>query len=321
MSLGGRIGVFLVMVPLSLMAQQDPQFGQYMMNPYIWNPAYPVLKDQMAVSFHHRTQWQGYKTSYGSDQISAPSTQLFTAAIPVPKFKSGTGLQVMNDNIGPLRNFNVGITYAYRIDVGATGKIGVGIGIGASSLYINSDLWRAENPNDPTLAATNYNSVNQLKPNFKLGVAYSNDKLYLGISVNNVATPTYSFSTSTIESKLVRHYYLQSSYLISLSDRVDMQPSILVKSISGVQSYEMSDVFFFHKVWVGLSYRTADALIGLVGLNLLADNSLKLGYNIDLSVINTSAKALTSHEIYISYNFGSFLDNRKPIVRSPRFRF
>jgi type IX secretion system PorP/SprF family membrane protein len=318
--LASKIGIILSWVPFSLLAQQDPQFGQYMMNPYIWNPAYPALKDQYSLSFHYRSQWQGYTTSYGSDQISAPNTQLFTGTMPLTKLKSGAGIQVMNDNIGPLRNFNASLSYAYRIELGP-GRLGAGVGIGVSSLYLNPDLWRAENPNDPTLSASNYNSLNQLKPNFRVGLAYADDKFYLGLSVNNVATPTYSFSTASIESKLVRHYYLQSSYLFALDENINMQPSLLLKNISGVTSYELSDLFYFHKVWFGLSYRSSDALIALAGIHLLRDNSLKLGYNIDFSVINTTAKSLTSHEIYISYNLGSFLDNRKPIVRSPRFRF
>lgn len=312
--------ILLVMVSFASFAQQDPHFSQYMLNPYIWNPAYPALKDQCILSAHHRTQWLGYTTSYTSDQVSAPSTQLFTATAPVSKLKGAMGTYIMNDNIGPLRNFTAGLSYAYRIDLGE-GRLGIGVGVGVGSMYVNGEQWRAENPNDPTLSATNFSTVNQLQPNLRFGLSYGTENLYLGFSVNNVSSPSYSLGSSSIESKLIRHYYAQAGYIIHLSEALKLQPSLLLKSISGVQSIEMSSLFLLQKLWFGASYRTSDALIGLVGFNIFPDNSLKLGYNIDLSVINASGKSQTSHEIYLSYNIGSILDNRKPIVRSPRFRF
>ena len=311
--------VLFALLPLTVSAQQDPQFSQYMLNPYIWNPSYPALKDQYVLSAHHRTQWLGYSTSYNSDQIAAPSTQLFTATAPVLKLKSAFGIQVMNDDIGPLRNFTAGISYAYRIDLGE-GRLALGVGLGVGSMQVNSALWRAENPNDPTLSATNFTTVNQVRPNFRIGVSYGTENLFLGLSINNVSTPTYSLGTSTIESRLVRHYYAQAGYTLYLSEVIRLQPSFIFKNISGVSSLELSSLFLLNKLWFGMSYRTSDAVIGLVGLNIFPDNSLKLGYNIDLSVINAGGKSQTSHEIYLSYNIGSILDNRKPIVRSPRFR-
>lgn len=319
MGFNKKLVLCFLLLSLEVVGQQDPQFGQYMINPYIWNPSYPALKDQYMISFHHRTQWLGYTTTNNADQINAPSTQLFTATLPLKRLKSGAGVQILNDNIGPLRNFNLGITYAYAINVG-DGRVGIGVGLGLNSLYINTDLWRAENPNDPILASANASSVNQMRPNFKLGMGYTTERFYLGATINNVLTPSFNFNSSTIESKLVRHYYVQSSYLIDLSENLKMQPSAIFKSISGANSFEVSNLFMVSRLWAGASFRSSDAVIGLIGISLFSDNSLKFGYNIDLSVINGSAKSLSSHEIYISYNIGSILDNRKPIVRSPRFR-
>lgn len=317
--LGRLLRFFSFLLPLSITAQQDPQFGQYMMNPFIWNPSYTAITDHASINLHHRTQWLGYNTSYASDQINPPSTQLVTFSLPVSRWKSGFGLSVMNDNIGPVRNLAIHVAYAYQQAIGP-GKLAIGLSGGMQSISINTNVWRPENSNDPTLLSINSGTISQLKPNFKLGAIYALQNLYVGLAVNHLYSPAYVFSGG-INSQLIKHYYFQSAYKIEVGDRWAIQPSFIYKRINLAGSVEFDNLFLFGKTWLGVGYRTADAAIILAGINLLPDNSLKIGYNIDFSVINSQAKSLTSHEIFMSYNIGSILDNRKPIVRSPRFRY
>ncbi len=299
-------------------AQQDPQFGQYMMNPNLWNPSYSGLKKPITLSFHHRTQWLGYTNSDNNPSINPPSTQMLTATTQISRINSGIGFGLMNDNIGPIKNQNIYLSYSYYLKLGE-GKIAAGIGLGANLMTINSSLWRPENSNDPTLVSGG--SINQYKPLLRFGLSYSTDKFYIGLASNNVSNPTYNFGNNNISSSLVPHYYLQSSYRFSLSEGLEMQPSFLLKKANFVNSLEISNLFFLHNFWFGASYRTSDALIFLAGIQLLPDKSLKFGYNFDLTVINAKAKSVSSHEIFLSYNLGSLLDNKKPIIRSPRYRF
>jgi type IX secretion system PorP/SprF family membrane protein len=312
--------IFILLLPFVSFAQQDPQFSQYMMNPFIWNPSVAALKNDYVLSLHHRSQWVGYTTSNSSDNISAPSTQLFSVTAPVKKIKSGIGLSVMNDNLGPLRNMSTTLSYAYGTQLGS-GKLAAGLGLGVQSMYINTDLWRPENANDPTLSVSNTGVLNKLNPNFRFGVSYATEKWMVGFATNNIFTPSYSYNSGKLTSQLDRHYYLQGSYLFPVSERVSIQPSTILKSVSGIHSSEISSLVLVGSFWTGLSYRTSDALAMLAGINLLADKSLKLGYSLDLSVKSKSAKSLSSHEVFLSYNFGSVLYNKKPIARTPRFRY
>jgi type IX secretion system PorP/SprF family membrane protein len=310
----------MLLSPLTLLAQQDPQFSQYMMNPYIWNPSVPALKNDYTFSLHDREQWVGYAPTNSADKTAAPSTQLFTAIAPLQKLNSGVGISIMNDNIGPLRNLNTTVSYAYGMKLGS-GKIAVGVGGGLQAMYINTNLWRPEVANDPTLTSiSNTGTVSRMDPNFRLGLGYATDRLYVGISTNNVFNPTYSYS-GQLNSQLERDYYLQAQYKIYISEKISVQPSTLIKSVAGINSAELSSLVFTGVFWAGLAYRTSDAVTFLAGMSLLPDKSLKIGYNMDLTVLSESAKSLTSHEIFLSYNFGSVLDNRKPIIRTPRFRF
>lgn len=314
-----RIIALAIVAPLVTLAQQDPQFSQYMMNPYFWNPSYSALNNQYVLGLHHRSQWLGYAPTNSSDNIQAPSTQVVTLSAPLRKINSGLGLSLLNDNIGPIRNFNASVSYSYGYKIGE-GVVAAGLALGLQSMYINTDLWRPENADDITLQKS-AGIQNRTMPNLKFGIGYSNDKLYIGISTNNTFSPTYTFSQSNISSKLERHYYLQSNYKIILSERVVLQPSLFAKTVTNQTSLELSNLVLVDHFWLGLAYRTSDAGTFLAGINILPDKSLKIGYNLDLSVINKTAKALTSHEIFLSYNLASFLDNRKPIVRTPRFRY
>jgi type IX secretion system PorP/SprF family membrane protein len=311
--------LFFLFSTISL-AQQDPQFSQYMMNPFMWNPSYSALNNDYILSLHHRTQWVGYTPTNSSDNIQAPTSQLFTFSAPLRKIKSGIGIGVLNDKIGPINSTNSFLSYAYGIKLGE-GKLAAGFGFGIHSSQINTSLWRPENADDVTLSSNNSNSLNQIKPNFRFGLGYTRDNFFLGLAINNIASTTFTYQTDVISSQLEKHYYLQSSYKIFLTESVSLQPSAIGKMTKSITSFEVSNLVNLKNFWLGLGYRTSDAATFLAGINLFPDKSLKIGYNLDLNVINISAKAFTSHEIFLSYNLASILDNKKPIVRSPRFRY
>jgi hypothetical protein len=74
------------------------------------------------------------------------------------------------------------------------------------------------------------------------------------------------------------------------------------------------------KFWGGLSFRQGDAAIVLVGVSLLKDNSLRLGYAFDYIIKARPLKRPTSNEIMLSYTLPPPVIRNKPITRTPRFR-
>jgi type IX secretion system PorP/SprF family membrane protein len=50
-------------VCLSLKAQQDPLYSQYLNNPFVLNPAYAGLTNNLNLSLNYRTQWAGIEGS------------------------------------------------------------------------------------------------------------------------------------------------------------------------------------------------------------------------------------------------------------------
>jgi len=57
-----------------------------------------------------------------------------------------------------------------------------------------------------------------------------------------------------------------------------------------------------------------------MGVNVLKDKSLKIGYSLDYIIQAQKAKQATSHEILMSYNMPAVTGGGKKIIRTPRFR-
>ena len=52
-------------------AQQTPQFTQFMMNKYIYNPAFAGFEDYIDVKTGFRSQWTGLNTSNRTAYVTA----------------------------------------------------------------------------------------------------------------------------------------------------------------------------------------------------------------------------------------------------------
>jgi len=96
--LRGAVFIFLLLLSPVLVAQQIPQFTQYLDASAYFNPAFVGLQEGIQFTAFHRTQWQGYAPSTGVGV--APTTQLITLQ---GRFKSkniGYGLSIVNDQLG-----------------------------------------------------------------------------------------------------------------------------------------------------------------------------------------------------------------------------
>jgi hypothetical protein len=94
-----------------------------------------------------------------------------------------------------------------------------------------------------------------------------------------------------------------------------------VKSDFNTYSFEVSAVATYNeKFWGGLSFRQGDAAIVLVGVSLLKDNSLRLGYAFDYIIKARALKRPTSNEFMLSYTLPPHTPKIKSITRTPRFR-
>ena len=298
-------------------AQQDLQLNHYIFNRSYWNPA-AIDPEWIKIGALYRVQWLGYSSSF-DDVQGNPNAQFFSFTMPY-KLKKNTiagGINLANEQLGPLTNLELSLNFAYIIDL----EIGT-FGLGARGTYynqrINTSLLRFVNPNDPF--NRNETNLNASQQDFAFGVHFESEKLFGSISLNHVNQGRLSIDNVDI-SRLALHYYFMGGYNFFFSS-MTLTPSVLVKlaapSQLSVEGILMAD---FGKYYLGVNVRDGNAAGLLAGIYFL-DQKLRLGYSFDYQFGNKLAEPLSSssHEINIGYKIAAFQRETKYIIRTPRFR-
>ena len=302
-----------------IIAQQDPQYSQYMFNQMAVNPGYAGSHDVICASAVHRQQWAGW--------TGAPVTSVFTANAPFKLFGAshGVGLTVMSDELGFSQDVSIGLDYAYRFPLGP-GKLGIGV----SGLFLNKALsaeWNipgGTNPADDWAIPSEKESVTGFDMGF--GVFYRAEKVYLGLSATHLLEPGLRYeqrqgNVQAANLTLRRHYYATAGCLLPLNNPAwEFAPSLMAFSDGAVSQVTANvNMMYNKKVWGGLGYRLNDAVIAMIGVDLF--NGLKIGYSFDYSYTNVKQyiTAGGSHEVMVSYCFSLVKEKIVKKYKSVRF--
>lgn len=344
------LGLFLVLTSIRVYAQQDPQFSHYMFNKLYYNPAYAGMDPYTSASLLHRSQWLSYQTNNG-DPGGAPTTQNLILNHGL-KFggqdnRAGIGLSLVNDELGPLSNLSLKLSYSHHLDLGS-GKLGMGLKAGFWSQTLRSGLLRPSETNDPIIDQLGGGNVSQLKPDFALGFWYKDrlDKYYLGLSMNHLVRSDFDFGVNpdSINTKLVQHIYLTGGYNLVINNNISLLPNFMLQTDLGESTWKLGmlatyDTKVKNEYWLGFSFRQSftdrafgekgksyslDDFVLIAGLGLLKDqngkwNTLKISYAFDLVSSGVKAKNPTSHEIMLTYILPSGLTSGKPPLKTPRY--
>ena len=294
--------------------QQDPQWSLFMFNPLFNNPAAAGTADMTRTQLMYRNQYAGYQASF--DDGGAATTQLLAVDLPLASIKGGLGLHILNDRIGPsgLRQYQ--LSYSYKTVLNR-GNLNFGARVGLTELSLDYNF-RFNDKDDPLLAGKT-GRVSEAKPTVGLGVFYDTDDFYVGASVSNLNQPR--FQTGSLFRPNV---YLQFGYFYDISYNVQLHPVALVRFLPNNMKTLTFDAgaivsVLENKIFVGGTYRFQDAIVFIVGANLL-DNRLRISAAYD-AVQPKEVKSPSSFEVMIGYNFNAPRFGRKSIVRTPRFRY
>ncbi len=288
-------------------AQQNPQYNQYMFNPLIVNPAYAGSKEQLSVVALHRSQWIGFE--------GAPMTQTLAIHAPFRKRSVGLGANIINDKIGPTNNLGILVAYAYRIRVGP-GKLSFGLRSGA---YNYAFHWNKIDYKDQNEFAGLDTRSNRWIPIFDYGMRYHTNNFYAGFTMANINRPIIrirdSADSTRFSSVLNRYVNLTAGYAQVVADNVVFRPSIFIKVLKGQRPTVDANASFLLKrnLWLGLSYRTGRTFVAITEYKISA--FVSAGYSFDYSLNKLRTFNSGSHEIFISYE----VPFKKSRVLSPRY--
>ncbi len=289
-------------------AQFDPMFTQYMFNEVFINPAFSGSHEALSLNALHRQQWVGI--------AGRPVTTTFTAHAPIVGNKMGLGVGLLNERIGVSNRTNVLLNYAYRLKLGSGSNLAFGLQGGAVQLNENLTNLVLNNTSDANFLT---NTKSRLLPNFGFGAFYNTDKFYVGLSIprmlenkvqvgsgGNKFTNSFNFKTF--------HYYLTGGYVFDLNSDVKLKPTVMLKFVEGapVEFDVTANVLLREILWLGVAYRSGDAISGLIGYQFTPE--LRVGYSYDFTLTELQRYNSGSHEVNVSYIFR----NKAKKVISPR---
>jgi type IX secretion system PorP/SprF family membrane protein len=289
-------------------AQQDILLSQYMFNHMLVNPAYAGSKDYMMATLLYRKQWVGFD--------GAPETQVASIHGPIGLSRLGWGVTLAHDKIGITDRSDAHLNLSYQLPVSSKLKLGMGLKFGAAyfvSKFSDLKYWDANDPIYQNGRETN------LLPNLGAGMMLYSDRFYAGVSIPSVisydSTRALSVDVANRVPNQVSHLFATVGYAFPISPDVVMKPSVLCKYTKNAPAeFDFNLNFLFaEKLWVGGSYRTGDAFVGIIEFQL--NKNWRLGYSYDFTTSDVRSYSSGSHEIMLGYDFG--FDITK--IKTPRY--
>jgi type IX secretion system PorP/SprF family membrane protein len=282
-------------------AQQDMHFSQYMYNQFVLNPAFAGQDSIASAVVLHRDQWSGMPGS--------PQFQTVSLETPFKKKGLGLGAILTNEQIFAQSSFSAQAVLSYNLKLSLRSKLSFGMNWGVVQYRFDPSRLDPQSPNDSRLGA---GQVSKIRPEIGFGMTYRyKDRLVLGISSLHLLENQIQFDANSLsESKQARHYYLTAAYSFKLAQDWMLKTYALSKYVAGApfQADLNAHAHYRNYGWLGLGYRTQDALSIQTGLNVnhifkKFPNRLYVGYSFDIVTTSLRAYAGSTHEIFIGSRF------------------
>lgn len=312
-------------------AQQRPQYTQYIFNNYLLNPALSGIENYIDVKAGYRNQWTGLDgapvTSYisvnapigsefiydnatsmsgqGDNPMNRSFVQNYMSAAP----HHGVGFHAVIDKTGPISRTDFNATYAYHLGLSPTLNISVGVSAGVSRINLDISRITLENSIDPAIVQ---DENNRTKPDAGAGIWLYGSRFFVGASVQQLLGQRISFTNDAAytQGREVAHFFGTAGYKFFLADDIAVIPSVMFKYVKPAPTSIDANVkmAFRDKFWLGGSYRKNDSFSALAGFNVSYLFSLSYSYDFTTSDLRTVSNG--THEFVL----GILLNNRYKVT-------
>ncbi len=317
-------------------AQQQPHYTQYVLNQFILNPALAGIEQYTDLKFSHRHQWVGIDdapvTSYFTLHTSLgkkdhrPSNTNFSMEGDNPRGKNywddytaapahhGIGMQLINDQTGPISYFSAGADYAYHMGISTRTSLSAGFGFGFTKVTLNASKLDIFNTTvDPAVYRTGI--INKYRPDLNAGLYLYAADYFIGISAKQIIPQKLNFSDNNLRKntgKLVPHLFLTAGYRFLAGENYNVIPSILIKSLPGLSTqFDFNTKVQYRNIaWVGAGYRYQEGFNGMFGLTV--SNKISASYSYDYTTSHLNPYIRGTHEIVIGIILGNGYDDSCP---------
>ncbi len=309
------IGLLAIMP--SVTGQQFPMYSQYIMNGFLLNPSYAGSDYYTTFGLTVREQWLGIpdapSTYAASFQTRILNNSYITKATTVRKKidrptkggRVGLGGYVFSDNNGIMHRTGFQFAYAYHLPVADEKQLSFGLSLSAYQYFV--DINGAVMPDDVyDEFLANYDQVVYI-PDANFGVSYTTRRFFAGFAMTNLLRGTLMIGNGGENgNSQLGHYFLTGGikFYPGSTDWM-IEPSMMLKSsdmlLKALQLDITTRVYYKEDYWLGVSYRTQDAVILLAGVKV---DKFYLGYAFDFTLSDIRSYTYGTHELTVLARFG-----------------
>jgi type IX secretion system PorP/SprF family membrane protein len=295
-------------------AQQEAQYTQYMVNPFLYNPALSGCEDFTDIKTGYRNQWVGIdgapRTFYVSGHGPIGQQNLQHSRKDKDYRRHSVGGIIGSDRAGDIRFNSAYGSYSYTTTLSKGNffgyqkhKRGIELAIGSSFgvKQYQLDLERIQNNTTVESVLLNSGVNNKLLPDLSLGAwLYLGDFTYVGLSAQQLLRNRLSDSR---DSRLFQHYNMVAGTEFRVAHDLKILPSVMLKKVSGAPlSLDLNcRIDYQDKYFGGVSLRRTDAIGLLIGT--LIQDRYEVAYSYDITTSGLKVNSRGSHEIILGIRF------------------
>ncbi len=286
--------VLLLMITNIVVGQQLPQVTQYMFNAYSINPAVAGTMDKVQINSVNRYQWEGI--------VDAPRTYTLSFQSQLENDRSGIGMYLYTDIVGPTRRIGIQGSYGYQFQLNENLKLSMALSAGIMQFAIDGHKIELEDNNDLFIQSSLSSKV---VFDGKFGLYLYSDKFYFGLSAPQIAHNKLKVYEDIVESNsfLENHVYMNTGYKIDINSDISIEPSVLVKYVSPVPVKVDANVKLEYqkRLIFGGGWRSNDAINIMLGYNW--NDNIVFGYAHDFTMTDLQPYAGATHEVLVGIRF------------------
>ena len=272
-----------------LKAQDQANFTQFYLNPYLFNPSYAGIDGQSALSIIYRRQWINID---GGPSIA--NVSLHTPVNP----KISVGMSITNDQKGLLNNSSLLFSLGYNVALEEHAFLRFGISAGGT--WNTLDLEKLDD-SDPAMAdLLDKNASITGNAGASLHLRY----FHFGISMPTLFSPSYvsknAFTITEVKPFQTLIFNASNRFYFNNNKNV-FEPYVVYRLNNGLPSqYEIAGIVHLnHMVWAGGSFKQDFGISAMGGVKL--KNILSIGGAYSLK--NSGINELNSPTFEISLNY------------------
>jgi type IX secretion system PorP/SprF family membrane protein len=301
------------------LAQQVPMYSQYIMNGFLINPSFAGRDGYTTVNLTVREQWVGlagapstyaasFQTRILKNSFISKSTAVRKKIVkPTKGGKVGLGGYIFNDNNGIMHRTGISLAYAYHIPLGRTGGIpndlSFGLSMTAYQFAVNTTGAILNSQDDPLL---NSYDRSVFIPDFNFGASFTTSKYYVGFAMTNLLRGSLVIAdTSKNKTTQLGNFFITGGVKFPITPDWTFEPSAFIKAsdmfFKSIQMDLTARMYYREDYWAGISYRTNDAVIAMLGLKY---DRFYFAYAFDFTLSDIRKQSYGSHELSLAVKFG-----------------